>query len=267
MESSAQSPNTSIDRHPSLDPSSPDPSPVDQLEAVLDHHFARPDLLQRALTHSSLAHERGAAESQREDNETLEFLGDAVVGLVAAEYVYRAYPELSEGALTRLRGALVSRRHLASVAEGLHLGSFLLLGRGEERSGGRTKAALLANTMEALIGAVYLDAGLDTVRTFIEARVIAPVVGGLCQQLTASGDMGDFKSALQELLQSRKQGQPDYRTIGETGPDHRKRFFVEVRVGGEALAEGEGQTRKHAEQDAARRAVDKLRAANPGQPE
>ena len=129
------------------------------------------------------------------------------------------------------------------------------------------RAALLANTMEALICAVYLDAGLDTVRTFIEARVIAPVVGGLCQQLTASGDMGDFKSALQELLQSRKQGQPDYRTIGETGPDHRKRFFVEVRVGGEALAEGEGQTRKHAEQDAARRAVDKLRAANPGQPE
>src|SRR6202044_1597227 len=149
MESSAQSPNTSIDRHPSLDPSSPDPSPVDQLEAVLDHHFARPDLLQRALTHSSLAHERGAAESQREDNETLEFLGDAVVGLVAAEYVYRAYPELSEGALTRLRGALVSRRHLAEVASRLNLGDYLLLGRGEERSGGRAKTALLANAMEA----------------------------------------------------------------------------------------------------------------------
>ncbi|HEY1498428.1 MAG TPA: ribonuclease III [Acidobacteriaceae bacterium] len=272
MESSPQSPGTSIDRPRSLDAPPPDPSApgfstVDELEAVLDHHFAKPALLERALTHSSLAHERGADDPQRQDNETLEFLGDAVVGLVAAEYVYRCYPELSEGALTRLRGALVSRRHLAEVAQGLHLGKYLLLGRGEERSGGRMKTALLANTMESLIGAVYLDAGLATVRAFIEARVIAPVVGGLRAQLTASGGMGDFKSALQELLQARRQGQPDYRITGETGPDHRKRFFVEVRVGAEALAEGEGHTRKHAEQDAARRAVDKLQASNPGDPE
>jgi ribonuclease-3 len=259
MESSPHFPGTSLDLPPSGDPAA-DPAAVEELEAVLAHHFSKAGLLRRALTHSSLAHERGSDEPEREDNETLEFLGDAVVGMVAAEYVYRHYDDLSEGDLTRLRGALVSRRHLAEVAEGLSLGKYLLLGRGEERSGGRTKTALLANTMEAIIGAIYLDAGLETVRSLIHARVIAPVVGALREQLDSRGGMGDFKSALQELLQSRKQGQPHYRTTGETGPDHRKRFFVEVRVGAESLADGEGRTRKHAEQDAARNAIDRLQA-------
>jgi ribonuclease-3 len=259
MESSSNSPGTSIDLPPSGESVASEPGVIGELEAVLQYQFQRPELLQRALTHSSLAHERATDEPQREDNETLEFLGDAVVGLVAAEYVYRGYPELSEGALTRLRGALVSRRHLAQVAEVLQLGKYLLLGRGEERSGGRMKTALLANAMEAVIGAIYLDAGLETVRSLIDARVIAPIVGSLREQLDASGGMGDFKSALQEMLQARKQKQPDYRITGETGPDHRKRFFVEVVAGGEPLAEGEGRTRKHAEQDAARRALDKLK--------
>jgi ribonuclease III len=232
---------------------------VAELEVTLGYRFVRAELLERALTHSSLAHERGATEPEREDNETLEFLGDAVVGMIAAEYVFRSYSDLAEGDLTRLRGALVSRRHLAEVAAELKLGKFLLLGRGEERSGGRTKTALLANAMEAVIGAIYLDAGLEAARKLIEVRVIAPVIGPLREQLTASGGMGDFKSALQELLQAQRQGQPDYRTTGEDGPDHRKQFFVEVRVGGQAFAEGEGRTRKHAEQDAARRAIDKLR--------
>ena len=234
---------------------------ADALESALRHRFRQPALLERALTHSSLAHERGADEPQREDNETLEFLGDAVVGMVAAEAVYRRFPELTEGALTRLRGALVSRRHLAEVAAELKLGEYLLLGRGEERSGGRTKTALLANAMEAVIGAVYLDAGLEAARTLIEERVIAPVIATLHEELSTGGGMGDFKSALQELLQSRKQGQPLYRTTGESGPDHRKRFFVAVYLAGEALAEGEGRTRKYAEQDAARRAIEKIQAA------
>jgi ribonuclease-3 len=216
--------------------------------------------LVRALTHSSLAHERGSAEPQHEDNETLEFLGDAVVGMIAAEFVFRQYPDLSEGALTRLRGALVSRKHLAAVGEGLSLGKYLLLGRGEERSGGRMKPALLANTMEAILGAVYLDAGLEAARRLVEARVIAPSILSLREQLTADAGMGDSKSALQEFLQASKRGQPEYRITGESGPDHRKRFVVEVSVGGGALAEGEGPTRKYAEQDAARRAIDKLRA-------
>lgn len=255
---------SSVHRSASVDPPLPaalpvaDPLVVEQLETILKHRFANPELLQRALTHSSLAHEREAAEPQREDNETLEFLGDAVVGMVAAEHVYRRYPELSEGDLTRLRGALVSRRHLADVAAGMDLGRFLLLGRGEERSGGRTKMALLANAMEAVIGAIYLDAGLEAARTLIEARVIRPTVSDLRGQLSARGGMGDYKSVLQELLQAGKRGQPEYRITAESGPDHRKRFYVEVRVGGAALAEGEGRTRKHAEQDAAQRAIGKL---------
>ena len=248
----------SIDAPPPADPAIVDAAAIDALQTLLNHRFGDPELLRRAITHSSLAHEREAAEPQREDNETLEFLGDAVVGMVAAEHVFRLYPELSEGDLTRLRGALVSRRHLADVASGLDLGRFLLLGRGEERSGGRTKTALLANAMEAVIGAIYLDAGLETARALIDTRVIAPVVASLREQLAARGGMGDFKSVLQELLQARKQGQPVYRITAETGPDHRKRFYVEVRVAGTVLAEGEGRTRKHAEQDAARRAIDKL---------
>jgi ribonuclease-3 len=252
--------HSSIDAPPPADPPVADPTDIEALQGILNRRFSHPELLRRALTHSSLAHERGAAEPQREDNETLEFLGDAVVGMVAAEHVFRLYPDLSEGDLTRLRGALVSRRHLAGVASELDLGRFLLLGRGEERSGGRTKTALLANAMEAVIGAVYLDAGLEAARALIDARVIGPIVASLREKLTAGG-MGDFKSVLQELLQARKQGQPDYRITAESGPDHRKRFFVEVRVAGTVLAEGEGRTRKHAEQDAAHRAIDKLHAS------
>ena len=259
MESSAHF--SSIDMLPPGERPAADPEAFVPLEAALDHRFADPALLRQALTHSSLAHESGAAEPQREDNERLEFLGDAVVGLVAAEFVYRCYPELSEGHLTRLRGALVSRKHLAVVAERLSLGKYLLLGKGEERSGGRAKTALLANAMEAVIGAVYLDAGLDAVRRLIEARVMTPSIVALREQLDVGGGMGDFKSALQELLQARKQKQPEYHITGETGPDHRKSFFVEVRVAGEPLAEGEGRTRKHAEQDAARRAIAKLQAS------
>lgn len=239
--------------------------PMEELETLLGHRFFRKELLRRALTHRSLAHEQADAgavsvESEREDNERLEFLGDAVVGMVAAESVYRRYSTLAEGALTRLRGALVSRRHLAEVAGGLQLGKYLLLGRGEERSGGRTKAALLANAMEAVVGALYLDAGLEAARQLIEERIIAPSMAGFREELTAGGGMGDFKSALQELLQACRRGQPEYRTTGESGPDHRKRFFVEARVAGETLAEGTGSTRKHAEQDAARRAIETLRA-------
>ena len=242
---------------------------AEELEQALGVRFADRDLLRQALTHRSFVHERGAesasdAGGDREDNERLEFLGDAVVGLVAAEAMYRRFPELAEGELTRLRGALVSRRHLAEVAGELQLGQYLRLGRGEERSGGREKAALLANAMEAVLGAVFLDAGLEEVRRLIEARVIAPSVEALREHLADGTGMGDFKSALQELLQSRRQGQPEYRTTAESGPDHRKRFFVEARMGCEVLAEGAGRTRKHAEQDAARRAIEKLQAEEKG---
>lgn len=239
---------------------------LEELEEVLGHRFATRALLIQALTHRSLVYEHaGAARPEpaapREDNERLEFLGDAVIGMVAAGYLFRRYPELPEGALTRLRGALVSRRHLAEVAQALEVGKHLRLGRGEERSGGRSKRALLANAMEALAGALFLDAGFEPVQRLIESRVIEPGVTSLHDQLLTGEGIGDFKSALQELLQARKQGQPEYRTTAETGPDHRKRFFVEARAQGEALAEGSGPTRKIAEQDAARRALEILRSA------
>lgn len=236
-----------------------------ELELALGHSFRHPDLLSQALTHRSLAYEHTSAErgpeQHRLDNERLEFLGDAVVGLIAAESLYQRFPSLPEGALTRLRGVLVSRRHLAEVARTLGIGDHLLLGRGEERSGGRNKTALLANAMEAVIGAVYLDAGMDAARQLIEKCVIEPQAAMLSQQLQAGEGIGDYKSALQERLQAHKQGQPEYRTTAEIGPDHRKQFFVEVRAGGEFLAEGSGPTRKLAEQEAARCAMERLRSA------
>ena len=234
---------------------------AEDLERVLGHRFGHPELLRQALTHRSLASEEGDREREPgdapvEDNERLEFLGDAVVGLVVAESMYRRFPELTEGALTRMRGALVSRKNLADVARRLDLGAYLRLGRGEERSGGRSKTALLANAMEAVIGAVFLDGGLEAVRQVIERHVVEPEAGSLAAQTHAGA--GDFKSALQEYLQARKQGQPEYRTTAETGPDHRKEFFVEVRVEGQTFAEGSGPTRKLAQQEAARQAMERL---------
>ena len=244
---------------------SSDPEAPAGLEAALQHRFADPAILEQALTHSSLAHENQdqpeetAPDAQRVDNERLEFLGDAVLGMVTTECLYRRYPELPEGSLTRLRGALVSRRHLAEVARELDLGSYLHLGRGEERSGGRTKAALLANAMEAVLGALYLDGGLECVRPVIESRIVDRSVDHLRRRLSAAGGTGDYKSALQESLQASKLGQPEYRITGESGPDHRKRFFVEARAAGKVLAQGSGRSRKVAEQDAARQALDYLR--------
>jgi ribonuclease-3 len=244
------------------------------LQHRIGHTFRQAKLLQRALTHSSLAYEQAAdghfdEVSDNADNEQLEFLGDAVVGLVAADSLYRRYPELREGELTRLRAALVSRQHLGQVASRLDLGSALFLGKGEERSGGRKKSALLANAIEALIGAVYLDAGLESARVFVEQWVVEPYVGELRATIERGGNIGDHKSALQEFLQARKAGQPQYTVKAESGPDHRKRFLVEVRMPAakvnpaepgkpRLLARGSGTTKKHAEQEAARRAYQKL---------
>jgi ribonuclease III len=244
------------------------------LERALGHKFEREQLLVQALTHSSLAHEyhltQGEKDSQPpEDNEQLEFLGDAVIGLLVAESLYKRFPELSEGELTRLRSALVSRKHLGQVAGRLKLGKYMHLGKGEERSGGRKKSALLANCIEAVIAALYLDAGLEATRSFVEREVIVPSVMELQKELLEGHSIGDYKSALQEYLQAQKDGQPVYAIKGESGPDHRKRFLVEVRIssngtangaGSKALARGTGSTKKKAEQEAARRAMAKLLA-------
>jgi ribonuclease-3 len=231
---------------------------LDTLEHTLKHEFHDRALLEQAVTHSSLAFEQGTQDGKLPaDNEKLEFLGDAVLGLVVAQSLYESFPDLSEGDLTRLRAALVSRRHLGHVAESLKLGDYLRLGRGEERNGGRTKAVLLANSFEAIVAALYLDASIDTARAFVCRTVIDPTVERLYKGLERGESMGDHKSALQEMLQARGAAPPEYEVKAESGPDHRKRFLVEVIVAGASdlpavTAQGTGTTKKKAEQEAAR---------------
>ncbi|MBB6142950.1 ribonuclease-3 [Silvibacterium bohemicum] len=245
-----------------------------EIEALLEHRFRKPELLTQALTHRSLAYENklkdpdAAASVPDSDNEQLEFLGDAVIGFLAADDLCRRYPDLDEGQLTRLRAELVSRKHLGAVAGRLSLGSYMLLGRGEERSGGRKKNALLANCMEAVVAALYLDAGIEHTRNFVVREVIEPSVEVLREQMLGGSSIGDHKSALQELLQAQKSGQPEYVVKAESGPDHRKRFLVEVFVAksgtkSKALARGLGNTKKKAEQEAARRAIVRLKRHDP----
>jgi ribonuclease-3 len=241
----------------------------DAAPALFDHIFQRPDLLTWALTHRSLAYETNpeTLPDPAADNEQLEFVGDAVLGLAVAEALFRRFPSSREGELTRLRASLVSRRHLGEVAARIDLGSLLRLGRGEEQSGGRKKPALLANALEAVIAALYLDGGLDAARAFIEKHIIEPALPDLHLALkgskTFSGAVGDHKSALQEHLQATGAGQPQYVLTDQSGPDHQKRFRVEVRVddksgGSRALAESEGSTKKQAQQAAARLAFERL---------
>jgi ribonuclease III len=239
------------------------------LDAVLGHTFKNPELLEQALTHRSLSYETNpeSLADPRADNEQLEFLGDSVLGLVIAEALYRRFPDSREGELTRLRASIVSRRHLGDMALRLNLGARLRLGRGEERSGGRTKAALLSNALEAVIAALYLDAGLAAAAAFIDRHILTPALPSLTLALdpasTFSGAVGDHKSALQEHLQAAGLGQPQYILTGQSGPDHQKRFHVEVRVhqtasdadATTALASAEGSTKKQAQQEAARLAL------------
>ena len=238
---------------------------------LFGHRFQRPELLAWALTHRSLAYETNpeTLPDPASDNEQLEFVGDAVLGLVVAESLFRRFPNSREGELTRLRASLVSRRHLSGVGARIGLGDLLRLGRGEEQSGGRKKPALLANAIEAVIAALYLDGGLPAARDFIEKHIIEPAIPGLNIALQAgdtfSGAIGDHKSALQEHLQAAGSGQPHYVLTAQSGPDHQKRFRVEVRVtdgsgGSRALAESEGSTKKQAQQEAARIAFERILA-------
>lgn len=243
-----------------------------ELETALGHRFATPALLVRALTHRSLANQQaqeagGEPPGALEDNERLEFLGDAVLGLVVAEALFHHHPEWQEGELTRVRAQLVSRQHMAEVADAIRLGNHLRLSRGEDRTGLRRKSTVLSNTMEAVIGALYLDGGLEPVLEFVRRHVMGEAAKQLAEELKSGAALGNYKSALQEQLQAAHAGTPVYRLKSESGPDHRKRFLVEVRLkpaGGEPgkpLARGTGRTKKDAEQDAARRALAKWKAA------
>ena len=245
-------------------------SGLDRLQQLLGYQFRDPALLDLALTHSSVAYEEQTEQELREDNEQLEFLGDAVLGLVVTEHLYRMYPEFSEGAWTRLRSQFVSRPHLASVALAIGLGEFLRLGKGEEKSGGRKKPAILANAVESVIAAVYLDGGMESavrlVRTWLLDETMEAVV-----EAARAGEVGDYKSMLQEYSQAHGLGQPRYQLTSETGPDHRKSFVVEVTftdlaANEKTLASATGTRKKHAEQEAARLALQHLRSLQTTEP-
>ena len=240
---------------------------VATLEQSLGHSFSSPEFLQRALTHSSQAREsdalRPGSAERNKDNEQLEFLGDAVLGLVATEELFNRFPQFSEGQLSKLRAHLVSKNHLINVAERLELGKYLRLGRGEEKSGGRSKSALLVDALEAVLGAVYLDAGFETARTLILKHVLSQELEAFVSSGRAA-KVTDYKSALQEKLQAASRPQPLYVMVKESGPEHRKTFTIEARLlaPGDAQVEyvgrAEGSTKKNAEQDAARQVLEHL---------
>ena len=222
------------------------------LETALGYHFASRELFARALTHRSSIYEKTSSAAPS-DNERLEFLGDAILGFVVSDVLVAAHPDFPEGRLSKLKAHLVSASHLHEVAARLRLGDYLLLGRGEEMSGGREKKALLANAVEALIAALYLDGGIEPARHFILQQVIG--------EAEPSSDVAlatDFKSALQELAQSRKLPQPRYAIVEERGPEHAKTFLVEVRVGREWVSRAEGLSKKSAGQKAAQEILRQL---------
>jgi len=224
---------------------------IADLQKKLGIVFIEPGLLRQALIHSSYINENPAAVPGH--NERLEFLGDAVLGLVAAGELYRSFPDLSEGELTRLRAALVRRDTLARVARSVDLGSFLLMGKGEESGGGRGKSTNLAGALEAVVAAVYLDAGLDAA-----GEMVARLFASEWPKLSGPEAVIDFKSRLQEIVQSRFQRTPLYRLVSETGPHHDMIFTVEVSVNSEVLGQGSGRSKKLAETEAARAALARL---------
>jgi ribonuclease III len=243
---------------------------LDELESAIGYEFSDPDLLVRALTHRSLANEQTQQDGDApRDNERLEFLGDAVLGLAVGEAMFLEHPDWREGELTRMRAQLVSRQHIAEVAAALELGKHLRLSRGEDRSGLRRKSTVLSNTMEAVLGAMFLDGGIEPVRLFVRRHVTGQAAEQLARELQSGEALGNYKSALQEHLQGARLGAPVYKVKSESGPDHRKRFLVEVRLKpaegepGKPLARGVGSTKKHAEQDAARRALARLSKTRP----
>ena len=213
-----------------------------------------PELLERALTHRSFAYENGGLPT----NERLEFLGDSVLGLIVTDTLFRQYPDLPEGHLAKLRAAVVNMRALAGVARGLRLGAYVRLGKGEEGTGGRDKSSILADTLEAVLGAVYLDCGLEEADALVH-RLFDPVIA----RSARLGAGLDWKTSLQELTAAEILGVPEYH-VEESGPDHQKSFRASVRIAGRTYGEGEGRSKKEAEQQAAEAAWTSISESNAG---
>jgi ribonuclease-3 len=234
-------------------------SELEPLERRINYRFRDRGLLEHAMTHRSRVHED--ASGGVIDNESLEFLGDSVLGFVIADMLFRNFPQHNEGQKSKLKASLVSASSLARLGDRLGLGDFLILGRGEEKTGGRRKQALIADGYEALIAAIYLDGGVEPVRTFIEKQ-FEELIAEARRTGAQAAFTADYKSALQEWLQSHDRGLPVYRLMTETGPAHRRLFEVEVQVGGEALARADGRSKKEAAQAAARLALERLTEAS-----
>jgi ribonuclease III len=228
-------------------PSTPQPSPYAILEAKLAYVFSDASLCETALTHKSWMNE--SQETERSDNERLEFLGDAVLALVTSDLLMRRFPEQPEGDLSKARAAIVNEAGLARVAEILALGQWIFLGRGEEQAGGRQKRSLLANAFEALIGAIYLDGGFSAAFDVTE-RLFAPIIAEV-----PSAASKDYKSRLQEIAQARLQMAPSYTVLSEQGPDHAKTFEVAILIGEKEYGRAFGRSKKEAQQNAAERAL------------
>ena len=219
---------------------------IKDLETAIGYQFQNITLLQNALTHSSYANEHW--HNSLKSNERLEFLGDSILGMVVAEHLYRTFPDRLEGDLTRMRADMVCEKSLARIAETLQLGNYLLLGNGEEQSGGRTRSSILADAVESVLAACFLDGGMTAAEQFIHKFV-------LCNVPVSKLQNRDYKTALQELVQQKKNQQLSYQLTGESGPDHDKEFTVEVSLNGNVVGTGVGSSKKRAEQDAAREAI------------
>jgi ribonuclease III len=241
--------------------------PLDTLEKALGHRFANRALLEKAITHSSFASE---SPEPTDDNEQMEFLGDSVLQMVATEELYQRFPHYHEGELSKLRAHLVNAQHLVHCAQQLHLGNYLRLGRGEEKSGGRRRAAILSDALEALLAALYLDGGFFPARAFIVSHVLEPEL----KRLLADPSIvlaSDHISRLQDVLRASGRPVPRYEMAGEEGPAHRKSFTMRVVVldaqnQTEFAAEASGNTKKAASQMAAQKALERLQGGSPERP-
>ena len=222
---------------------------IKDLEAAIGYKFHNISLLQNALTHSSYANERW--HNSLLSNERLEFLGDSILGMLVAEYLYRNFPDRPEGELTRMRADMVCETTLAAVANTIHLGDHLLLGHGEEQGGGRSRDSILADAVESVIAASFLDGGMEAALRFIQRFILVQVP-------VTKLHNADYKTQLQELVQQKRNQVLAYSLVAASGPDHDKHFVVEVALNGTIVGKGQGSSKKRAEQNAARNAIDTL---------
>lgn len=228
---------------------------ISALQKVISYNFSDPKVLIEAITHKSFANEN--RELHLPDNERLEFLGDAVLHLLISDHLIENYPNLPEGDLSKLRAAIVSEPSLFNIARGINLGNFLLLGRGEEQTEGKKKSSILANAMEAVIAAIYLDGGIEKARAFVIGCFEPKMKKAVEQRISH-----DYKTDLQEYCQGLNLSLPKYRVVKETGPDHQKTFEIDIIINNTAYGSGVGRTKKEAEQRAAEEALKRLKGAN-----